>query len=734
LNGNAATASTEYRAGVLARLRHGLLPKGDILSDEAWEVRHTAIVWIALAHSVVMPFVGYATGNGFLHSLAESSVVTIAALVARHPGTSRTFRTIAAVLSLITASALLVHFSGGLIEMHFHFFVMVGIVTLYQSWTPFLFAIGYVVVHHGVAGSIAPEDVFNHPAALASPWTWAAIHGFFILGMSAAGLAAWKFSEDAQRRAISNERKRAVDARSYMAAQAEAQARLRQSEERFRALVQHSSDCVCVMDAETNFTYVTPSIERILGYTPEEFVDVDRASLVHEDDLIRVADAYSKVFQEEGAVARFEGRFRAKDGSYKWVDAALTNLLHDPYVRGVVANFYDITERRSIEAQLRQSQKMDAIGRLAGGVAHDFNNILSVITNTASFLRDGLPEGDEALQEDVTEIENASRRATALVSQLLAFARQDHPQNETIDLNSVVRDAEKMLRRTIGEHIDLRVHLEDSLQGVFIDPNEAGQILMNLAVNARDAMPGGGTLTITTGEDPQGDVILSVGDTGAGMDEDTQQSIFEPFFTTKPVGLGTGLGLSTVFGIVQKAGGLIDVDSEPGHGTTFTIVIPGAGPVQLAGAEIIAVEAPPATGSILVVEDEDGVRRVAKRILEGAGYTVRLATNGEEAIEMYRAEPADMVLSDVVMPGLSGIEVVSKIRAIDPTARALFMSGYTPEIVTGHGLPDDGRVVRKPFDSTTLLEAVRACFERSPTASTPAGTSWEDATFEAMPG
>ena len=704
----ADVAREDDRAGFLARQTHRLLPKGDVLSAEAFEVRHNAIVWIALAHSLVLPFVGLATGRGLLHSMAESSIVAIAALVARQKGASRTFRMISAVLALITASALLVHFSGGLIEMHFHFFVMVGVVTLYQSWTPFLFAIGYVVLHHGVAGSIAAEDVFNHAAALANPWKWAAIHGFFILGMSTAGLAAWKFSEDAQRRAIANERKRAADARSYMAAQAEAQARLRRSEERFRALVQHSSDCVCVMDSEANFTYITPSIERILGYTPEEFIDVDRSTLVHEDDLIRVADAYGAVFKEEGAVARFEGRFRAKDGSFRWIDASLTNLLHDPHVQGVVANFYDITERRSMETQLRQSQKMDAIGRLAGGVAHDFNNILSVITNTASFLHDGLPAGDKDLRDDVAEIQQASRRATALVSQLLAFARQDQPLTERADLNEVVHDAEKMLSRTIGEHIKLKVELGSDLETVQIDANEAGQILMNLAVNARDAMPGGGTLSIATSQ-ADGNVILTVRDTGSGMDETTQQSMFEPFFTTKPVGVGTGLGLSTVFGIVQKAGGHIDVDSEVDRGTTFTITFPGAGPMEATETSAIALEDAPVSGSVLVVEDEAGVRRVAKRILEGAGYTVRLATNGEEAIQMYATEPSDVVLSDVVMPGLSGLEVVSQIRAIDPQARALYMSGYTPEIVTGHGVPDDGRVVRKPFDSATLLQAVREC-------------------------
>jgi len=718
IDGIAGAPGRASSVGLIGRLRHRLLPKGDVLSPEAWEVRHRVIVWIALGHAAVLPFVGYANGRGFLHSLAESSIVGLAALVARRPGPTRGFRMIAAVLGLITSSALLVHFSGGLIEMHFHFFVMVGVVTLYQSWTPFLFAIGYVVLHHGLAGSIAPEDVFNHPAALANPWRWAAIHGFFILGMSCAGLAAWKFSEDAQRRAIAGERKRAADARSHLAAQAEAQVRLQRSEERFRALVQYSSDCVCVMDGEANFTYVTPSIERILGYTPEEFVDIDRTNLVHDDDLIRVADAYSRVFQEEGATARFEGRFRAKDGSYRWVDAALTNLLHEPHVEGVVANFYDITERRSIEAQLRQSQKMDAIGRLAGGVAHDFNNILAVITNTASFLHDGLPD-DAEMREDVAEIQNASRRATSLVAQLLAFARQDHPQSETIDLNEVVREAERMLGRTIGENIRLEVDLEESLQGVRIDPVEASQILMNLAVNARDAMPTGGTLSLSTssgpeGAHPGGSVVLTVTDTGAGMDEETQQSIFEPFFTTKPVGSGTGLGLSTVFGIVNKAGGHIDVESEPGRGTRITIVWPGAGPVRSVPSQPAETTSLNVSATILVVEDEDGVRRVAKRILEAAGYEVRLATNGKEAIEMYREEPTDLVLTDVVMPGLSGFEVASRIRALDPAARALYMSGYTPEILSGHGVPDDGHVVRKPFDSASLLDAVRECLERSP--------------------
>ncbi|MEA2433712.1 MAG: two-component system, cell cycle sensor histidine kinase and response regulator CckA [Actinomycetota bacterium] len=711
------------RSSPLNHLRR-IFPQGGGLSDASWEVRHRVIVWIAWAHAAVLPIVGIANGKMVLHAFAESSVVAVAAWLAGRADLSRNTRMLSAVFALITSSALLVHFSGGLIEMHFHFFVMVGIVTLYQSWSPFLFAIAYVVVHHGVMGSISPENVFNHPAAIAHPWTWAAVHGFFILGMSGAGLAAWKFSEDAQRRTVVEERKRFAEAEIHLAKQEVIEEKLRRNEERFRSLVQHSSDCVCVFSAEGDVVYVSPAVKHLMGYTPDEYKELMGPTMVHPDDLERVGATFQRVVQNPGSSERIEARALTKGGNWAWLDIAYTNLLDDPPVGGIVANFHDITQRRSMEMQLNQSQKMDAIGRLAGGIAHDFNNLLSVISNTADFLSEELAE-DAELKSDVDEIQTASRRAALLVSQLLTFSRQEKDEALRVDLNEVVEETRTMLTRTIGEDIEVDVHLEEDLWPVRIDPGKAGQVLMNLAVNARDAMGSGGKLSLTTRnatlsvqdvKDLPKDgeyVVIEVRDTGTGIPEDKLQQIFEPFFTTKPRGSGTGLGLSTVFGIVKGAEGAINVESRLGQGTRFAICLP-----RDLGESSVVLDVAPATSngghgeSILLVEDEEGVRRVAIRILEGAGYRVLGASSGQQALEIFKSETVDLVLTDVVMPGMSGRQLVTTIHSLKPSARTVYMSGYTDDVIAEHGVIDGEALIQKPFNSDALLQAVRQVLDR----------------------
>jgi PAS domain S-box-containing protein len=700
----------------------GLFPRGDVLSDASWEVRHRAIVWIAWAHAFVLPIVGVANGKMFLHALGECSIVGMSAWLAGRTDLSRNVRMISAVFALITSSALLVHFSGGLIEMHFHFFVMVGIVTLYQSWIPFLFAIGYVVLHHGLMGSLSPEDVFNHPAAIAHPWTWAAVHGFFILAMSGAGLAAWKFGEDAQRRSVAEERKRLVDAEIHLAKQAVTEEKLRRNEERFRSLVQHSSDCVCVFSPQGEVVYISPSVQNLVGYTPEEYRELMGPEIVHPDDLAGVSEVFQRVASKPGYSERIEARALTKSGEWAWLDIAYTNLIDDPAVEGIVANFHDVTTRRSVELQLHQAQKMDAIGRLAGGIAHDFNNLLSVISNTAYFLSEELAE-DSNLATDVKEIQTASQRAAMLVSQLLTFSRREQPSSEIVDLNEVVAETKNMLARTIGEDISVDVTVADDLWPVRIDPNQAGQVLMNLAVNSRDAMPEGGKLGISTenaairpGEVDglsEGDyVVLEVRDTGMGIPEDKQQQIFEPFFTTKPRGSGTGLGLATVFGIISGASGTIRVESRVGHGTTFTIYLPRV-EGRVAGTESSTVDLAPSRGeTILLVEDEEGVRKVAHRILSGAGYRVLGASSGDEALQIFKTESIDLVLTDVVMPGMSGRHLVTTIHELNPQARTVYMSGYTEDVIAEHGILDGEPLIQKPFDSDGLLQSVRQVLDR----------------------
>lgn len=696
-----------------------LLPRGGDLPPVAFERRHHVIVVILWAHAIGLPLFGLLNGKGALHSIAESSIVATAALVAGAKGWSRGLRMNAATLGLMTASALLVHFSGGMIEMHFHFFVMVGIVTLYQAWTPFLLGIGYVVLHHGIAGSLSPQDVFNHPAALAHPWKWAAVHGIFILAMSGAGLAAWKFSEDAQRRAIDGERRRTWDAEHHLAESQAMEAALRASEERFRSLVQNSTDCVSVTDREGLMTYISPSVERILGYTPDEFVGKFGFDFVHPDDLVAAAEAFKANGAKTSEPVRLELRALAKDGTWRWLEVAITDLTDDPAVNGLVANFHDVTERRAIESQLRQSQKMDAIGRLAGGIAHDFNNILAVISNSASFLEADLGERDD-LREDVVEIKEASLRASRLVRQLLTFARNEVVAPESIDLNDIVAETQKLLSRTIGENVELRSYEGDGLWRVQLDSNQAVQMIMNLVVNSRDAMPFGGRVTIRTGNRTvrgKDHVLLQVSDNGSGIPEDVKQSIFEPFFTTKPAGSGTGLGLSTVFGIVQSGGGWIDVDTEVGKGTTFSIYLPrDAAPSASDPVESSSDEAAPSGGKILLVEDELGVSRVTERILTNAGYEVVVARSGMEGLSRFEKHPdVDLILSDVVMPGMSGGDLLEAIRTSGFDTPVLFMSGYTKDVITDQGvLVEDGRLLQKPFDAKELLSKVRSLLSEMP--------------------
>ena len=388
----------------------------------------------------------------------------------------------------------------------------------------------------------------------------------------------------------------------------------------------------------------------------------------------------------------------------------------------------DITARKQLEQQFQQSQKMEAIGQLAGGVAHDFNNLLTVIGGYAEMLVDVLP-ADDARRHDVNEIIRAADTASALTRQLLAFSRRQVSQPRVIAINSVVADLDNMLRRLIGEDIAYATVLAPNVGRVFADPNQVQQILMNLAVNARDAMPRGGKLTVATanafldasyaaahaGVVPGRYVMLAVTDSGTGMDAETQARIFEPFFTTKGAGKGTGLGLSTVYGIVQQSEGHVWVYSELGHGTTFKVYLPRVDAAQLADSQRPpAATVRPRSQTILVVEDNDAVRVMLSRILRGAGYAVLEAGDPSRAREICTQPSANiqLLLSDVVMPNMNGIELVHELRATRPELRAVLMSGYSGAAMTSHGqLPPDTSFLEKPFTPDTVLAKIRAALD-----------------------
>jgi PAS domain S-box-containing protein len=381
--------------------------------------------------------------------------------------------------------------------------------------------------------------------------------------------------------------------------------------------------------------------------------------------------------------------------------------LPDPAERVLIrGSIIDITERRQLEEQLRQSQKMEAVGRLAGGVAHDFNNLLTVITLSSHMLLDTMKAGPQA--DQVKDIADAADRATTLTRQLLTFGRKDVQAPRVVDVNGAVREAESMLRRLIGEDVLLIVELDPEAWPVTIDPGHLSQVLMNLSVNARDAMPRGGTLVIRTVNVEQ-QVCLSVSDTGVGMPADVMARAFEPFFTSKSVGKGTGLGLAVVHGIVEQSGGRIDVESELGRGTTFSVYLPASNLARPWAGDSAVLPARNGHESILLVEDEATLRQLAARALRARGFKVLLAADGAEALrilEIHR-KPIDLLVTDVVMPNMDGRELADRLRARMPDLKVLFLSGYMDDALLRRGVFEANEtLLQKPFTPHSLAQRV----------------------------
>ena len=502
-----------------------------------------------------------------------------------------------------------------------------------------------------------------------------------------------------------------------------AEAALRESEERYRDLVENAHDMIYSHDLQGRYTSINKAGEQITGYTLEESLALDLSKTVAPEYVDKARDMIRKKLAGEKVTA-YEMQIIAKDGHRVTVEAN-TKLVYQKGVPiGVQGIARDVTERKQLEEQLRQSQKMEAIGQLAGGVAHDFNNLLTAINGYSGLALQKIDD-NHPLKGYLEEIKKAGDRAANLTRQLLAFGRKQILQPLAINLNDVITDMNKMLRRLIGEDVELYAKLDPELKKTKADPGQIEQVLVNLVVNARDAMPQGGKLTIETaaveldddyagthvGVVPGSYVMLAVSDTGTGMDEGTVARIFDPFFTTKEKGKGTGLGLSTVYGIVKQSGGSIWVYSEYGHGTTFKVYLPElAGSSQKSMAE--AVEEPVKGGSetILLVEDEDVVRGLARKILEGAGYRVLEASRGQEAVRLglERSEPIDLLLTDVVMPETSGKEVADRLSEMRPGLKVLFMSGYTDQAIVHHGVLDSNvEFIQKPFTPGGLVKKVR---------------------------
>jgi PAS domain S-box-containing protein len=717
-------------AGIAAAAQRlwSALPSGGTLPDPLWRQRCRLLVGLTWLHAAAIvlagPVVlGYRWDMGLvaagrestaLHTAAEGLVVAAFAAVATLARAHRAVQASAIALGLMSASAILVHLSGGFIEWHFHFFVMLVFLALLQDWLPFLLAVGYVAVHHGLVGVLWPEHVYNHPAALAAPWTWAAIHAGFVLFSCVGSVLAWRLNEQALAHTT--------------------------------LILEAAGEGIFGVHADGRIMFMNRAAAVMLGTSARRAMgraaDVTVPVFPRDDAPVPEDPAPILSPLRDGEPRRAtDSWFGRADGGRLPVAWRSTPIVERDVVTGVVVAFEDMTERHrreaerkrveaahaEVEEQLRQSQKMDAIGRLAGGVAHDFNNLLTVISAQAELALREVPSPGP-LRPRLQEVKEAAERAARLTGQLLAFSRKQILQPTVQSLNDVVGGLGRMLPRLIGEDIEVGIVLSSDLERTRVDRGQIEQVVMNLVVNARDAMPDGGRLTLETrnvrldeayarlhpGVTPGPYVMLAVSDTGCGMDEATRARAFDPFFTTKAPGQGTGLGLSTVYGIVAQSGGHVRVYSEPGRGATFKAYFPSV--VETADAGSSEPAAPLVRGheTVLLVEDEAMLRRAAREILELQGYQVLCASNGHEAAQTATQHkgPIHLLLTDVVMPEISGPAVAARLVASRPETKVLYMSGYTDGAIARHGVLELGvAYLAKPFTIDALTNKVRAVLD-----------------------
>lgn len=673
---------------------------------------------------------------------AISSLPIMLALT--RPGRVSTRYTVAVGQMLM--GALLIHLTGGRIETHFHVFGSLAFLSFYRDWRVLVPATVVVAADHFLRGVFWPQSVYG--VITASEWRWLEHAGwvlfedtFLLIAIKRSISEMWNIAGrtaesenlngELERRVVERTRQLAAANRGLEKEVAErklADKALRDSEARYRLLFESNPFPMWVYDLETlSFLAINEAAVHCYGYSREEFLAMTIKHIRPPEDVPALLENVSKVLsgRDEAGVWRHQ----KKDGQL--IDVEITSYpLSFAGRRAELVLASDITMRkqteealRRSEEQLRQAQKMEAVGKLAGGVAHDFNNLLTVINGHTSLSLRRL-EQDDPLYHKLETVQAAGERAASLTRQLLAFSRKQIMQPKVLDLNHVIFETNKMLQRLIGEDIDLFIGLMPDLGKVKADPGQIEQVLMNLSVNARDAMPKGGKLTIETHNvyideeysrrhvsvPPGRYVMLAVSDTGCGMDAATQGRIFEPFFTTKEVGRGTGLGLSTVYGIVKQSGGNIWVYSEVGRGTTFKIYLPCVdSPAEEIKASI-ETQAPAGTETVLLVEDEEMVRNMTREILQESGYQVLEAQHGHEALavaERYDG-PIHLMLSDVVMPQMSGRELAEQLSPLRREMKVLYMSGYTDDAIVHHGVLDEGMAfIEKPFTPDSLTRKLR---------------------------
>jgi len=684
----------------------------------------------------------------FLGAVVSIFPITLALT---RPGKTST-RYIIAIAQMLMSS-LLIHLTGGRIETHFHVFGSLAFLSFYRDWRVLIPATVIVAADHFLRGMFWPESVYG--VLTVSSWRWLEHAGWVLFEDTFLVIAILRgmgeMGDIAERTAESEKLNKGLENRvaertvQLAATNLELEKEvtehklteeaLRESEKRYRLLFESNPFPMWVYDLDAlTFLAVNEAAIRHYGYSREEFLGMTIRD-------IRPAEASASQSENDSNASGGNNqtgswRHRKKDGTIIDVEITSHRLIFDERNAEVVLAS-DITERKraeetlnATEEQLRQSQKMEAVGKLAGGVAHDFNNLLTAISGHSELSLRRLG-ADDPLRRNVEVIKSASDRAAALTRQLLAFSRKQVLQPKVLDLNDVVVETNKLLRRLIGEDIDLLTVLEPSLGKIKADPGQIGQVLMNLSVNARDAMPRCGKLTIETSNiyideeyarrhvsvTPGWYVMLAVSDTGCGMDDATRERIFEPFFTTKEVGKGTGLGLSTVFGIVKQSGGNIWVYSEVGRGTTFKIYLPRTDKtVETFEASSNHDEAPAGTETVLLVEDEEIVRDMTHEILRMSGYHVLESSRGSEALAVCEQHkgPIHLMLTDVVMPQMSGRELAERLMPLRPEMRVLYMSGYTDDAIVHHGVLDEGMAfIEKPFTPNALARKVRESLDAS---------------------
>jgi len=716
-------------ASLLNRL-WSLIPSGGSLPESVWRARHRFLVGLTFFHVVIIALVAFLVAkrwelslwapfdddNG-LHMLSEALVVGLFGLLACWRRAGRTLQATFVGFGLMSSSAILVHLSGGYIELHFHFFVMLTFLALCQDWIPYGLAVAFVAVHHGVVGVIYPESVYNHPAAFNAPWTWAGIHAFFVLWSCVGSVVAWRFNE-----------------------RAFAQTSL---------ILQAAGEGIFGVDPEGHITFINPAAAAILGVNARGVVGRKLGQVVQHlaTDGTRLPDDSSPLLaplkngQAEHAADQIFGRM---DGSYVPVDYVSTPMVEREQLTGVVVSFNDITARHRSEAALQQSHRMledtlkqlkttqqqmlqqerlRAMGQMASGIAHDFNNSLSPIVGFAELLMKNPNLPSETTQSYAQLINTAALDAASVIRRLreLYRDRSEGVIGDPVDLKRCIEEVVAMTQprwknQALGQGIAIRMDtLVDDVPKFPGDPAGIREMLGNLIFNAVDAMPRGGTITVRARRDGSG-IRLEVADTGTGMSDEVRLHCLEPFFTTKGQH-GTGLGLSLVHTTIQRHGGSLEIESQEGRGSTFIVRLPL---LDQPSSETAGADSPESMRPlhILLVDDDPMVRASVFAQLSTQSHIVDSATNGREGLDRFTESRFDLVVTDRAMPEMGGDQLAAAIERLSPDTPVIMLTGFGDLMgAKGEQPPGVDAVVSKPVTFDALTTAIAKVMRPQPTAS-----------------